>query len=111
MYTSPYHHEGGKPVLDNGMKKVGEVTVHFYEDDVKNWYSVLQDLDRRKNRGDLKTIYKLALCMAVVQDTLKNRMGAMDAMLRTNEEMVKIKEELADVDKYQTKLPFEEGDK
>ena len=93
----------------NGLARVGEVTLHFYEDDTGVWYSYLQELDKRKCRGDLHTVYKLALCMAVVQDTLKQRMGAMDAILRTNAEMKKIKAELdkADVDKYQTKLPFE----
>jgi hypothetical protein len=99
------------------MSYVGEVVLHFWEDPTGNWYSELLELDKDKCREDLYSVYKLALCMAVVQDTLKKRMAGMDAILRTNEEMNKIKAELdkadaatPDTEKYQTKLPFK-GDK
>jgi hypothetical protein len=106
------------PWSDSEFAHVGEVVLHFLEDTTGTWYSRLEELDQMKCRGDLKTVYKLALCMAVVQDTLKKRMGAMDAILRTNEEMLRIKNELdesepktpvnpvPDTNKYQTQLPF-----
>jgi hypothetical protein len=99
------------PWADSEFVHVGEVVLHFLEDSTGTWVSRLEELDPKKCRGDMKTVYKLALCMAVVQDTLKKRMGAMDAILRTNEEMLKIKAELdndtrPDTEKYQTLLPF-----
>jgi hypothetical protein len=103
------------PWADGEFVHVGEVVLHFLEDSTGTWISRLEELDPKKCRGDMKTVYKLALCMAVVQDTLKQRMGAMDAILRTNEEMLRIKNELddskptalePDTEKYQTKLPF-----
>ena len=105
---------------DSEFAHVGEVVLHFLEDSTGTWYSRLEELDPKKCREDPKTVYKLALCMAVVQDTLRKRMGAMDAILRTNEEMLRIKDELdepeststrptsviPDTSKYQTQLPF-----
>jgi hypothetical protein len=97
---------------DSEFDHIAEVVIHFLEDETGTWHSRVEPLNEQKCRGDLRTVYKLALCMAVVQDTLKKRMGAMDAILRTNEEIQKIQAELTDdrpdTEKYQTKLPFKE---
>lgn len=100
---------------------VGVVVLHFLEDDEGMWYSELQELDQEKCRDDLRTVYKLALISAVLQDTLKTKLPAMDAIIKTNQEITKIHNELVeqknkshkawqvpDTEKYQTKLPFEE---
>jgi len=102
-------------------KLVGEVVLHFLEDDEGTWYSELQELDQEKCRGDLRSVYKLALITAVIQDTISKKLPAMDAIIKTNQEIQKIHNEMVaqknkthkawqvpDTEKYQTKLPFEE---
>ena len=117
-------------MAEDTRKLVGVVELHFLEDDEGTWYSELQELDKEKCLGDLRSIYKLALISAVIQDTLRTKLPAMDALIKTNKEIQQIHNELseekgrnkshkawqkdmdnlhaADVDKFQTKLQFEE---
>lgn len=106
------------PWCGTGYVHVGSVTLNFLESEDGSWHSELEELDKAKCRGDLRTVYKLALCMAVVQDTLKHKMIAMDTIIKTNQELQAIQKELdaeklptkqkPDVDLYQQELPFEE---
>jgi len=123
-------------MAEDTRKLVGIVELHFLEDDEGTWYSELKELDQEKCQGDLRSVYKLALIMAVVQDTLKNKLPAMDAIIKTNQEIQEIHNELIkekghspskgnvevnkdhnqthkawqvpDTERYQTKLPFGE---
>jgi hypothetical protein len=89
-------------------KKVGEVVLHFLEDDEGTWYSELQELDEKKCQGDLRTIYKLALISAVLQDTLRTKLPAMDALIKTNQEIQKIHNELV-AEKNQTHKAWQQA--
>ena len=111
-----------------GRVHVGQVTLHFLEDSEGTWYSLMEELDESKCRGDLRTVYKMALLMASVQATLQDRMTAIDAIIKSEQELQKIHNELVeekhggknrthkawqvpDTEKYQTKLPFDTEDK
>ena len=103
---------------------IGQIIFEFTEDADGDWYS---EISPEFKTEDLKEIYKLALITAVLQDTCKRRLAALDHLMRVKDvakeqttsdrshrawQAAASKEELqatlADVDKYQTKLPFED---
>jgi hypothetical protein len=104
----------------------GEVTLLITEKEDGNWYSELKPKILCTEPRDM---YKLALICASVQDHVSKNLAFIDTLIKTNEEVRKIHNELVeerggknqthkawqqaedatpDTEKYQTKLPFEE---
>jgi hypothetical protein len=105
----------------------GEITLLITEKEDGNWYSELKPKILCTEPRDM---YKLALICASVQDHVQKNMAFMDTLIKTNEEVRKIHNELveekggkknkshkawqvpakkSDVEELQTKLPFEES--
>jgi hypothetical protein len=88
----------------------GKVTFEFTEREDGNWYSEIKPIVLCTEPRD---VYKLALITASLQDHCQKNMAFMDAMIMTKAEVRKIHNEiveekkLSDVDRLQTKLPFE----
>jgi hypothetical protein len=98
---------------DDGDRVIGEITFTFLENDM-GWYTRLTPVLTTTVQRD---IYKMALVVAVLGDTCKRKLDAIDRLVMNNEEISLYKEVqaqealnkppgLADIDKYQTKLPF-----
>ena len=99
---------------------VGSITFDFLETSDSQWYSEV--MPPRLKTSDIRSIYKMALIVAVLQDTCKNKLSAIDRMIMNNAEIAEyhnsIVEEkkntghqavpVPDTKKYQTKLPFKE---
>lgn len=103
----------------------GKITLVITEKEDGNWYSELvPDILCTEQRD----IIKLALICASVQDHMAKNLGFMDTIIKTKEVLREIQDELTeerggknrthkawhkptvDIDKYQTKLPFEEDE-
>ena len=95
---------------------VGSITFDFLQTADGQWYSEV--MPPRLKTSNLRSVYKMALIVAVLQDTCQKKLGAIDQMIMNNEEirehhnmMVEEKKNkpkgLADIDKYQQPLPFE----
>ena len=96
---------------------IGKITFKFMENSKQaGWFTKIVP---HVKTGIVRDIYKMALIVAVLSDTCKRKLDAIDRMVMNNEEIrldqeVKAQEArnkppgLADIDKYQTKLPFGE---
>jgi hypothetical protein len=92
---------------------IGEITFKFI-DGGNGWFTKIVPLVKS---GVVRDIYKMAMVVAVLGDTCKRKLDAIDRMIMNNEE-IKLYQEiqaqekankppgLADIDKYQTQLPF-----
>lgn len=100
-----------------GAKKVGEVTFRFYEYPDGTWKiaTVVHEKSLPSQDEQPRQFKKMALMAAQLRDYANKQMVALDTLLVGKEEMKIImdhaKTKQADVDKYQTKLPFEKGEK
>jgi len=96
-----------------GAKKVGEVTFRFYEKPDGTWEvaTVVHKKSLPNMDTEPKAFVKMAIMSAQVRDYISKQLIALDMLLVGKEEMKEIlaaTKKQADVDKYQTKLPFEE---
>jgi len=82
-----------EPADDRGVRVVGEIVFEFQEHEDGNWYSKI-----RPNiiSTDIREIYKLGLICAVLQDTCKKKLGAIDTLIKTKQEITKIHNELVE---------------
>ena len=95
-----------------GSKKVGEVTFRFYQFPDGTWKVAtvvhqkhLPDMDKEP-----RAYMKMAVMAAQVRDYVQKQMVALDTLLVGQEEMKTIMAHAkakADVDRLQSKLPFE----
>lgn len=102
-------------------RRVGKITFEFQELKSGTWISIVSE--PKLHTSDIRSLYKMALITAVLQDTCKNKLANIDRMIMNNKEileyhnmMVEEKKNkppgLADIDKYQQQLPgFETEDK
>ena len=95
---------------------VGEIKFVFLIDEHGRWFTKLEPLVKS---GVVRDIYKMAMVVAVLGDTCKRKLDAIDRMIMNNKEISLYNEirkaeaankppGLADIDRYQTKLPFKE---
>ena len=92
-------------------RRVGVIEFEFTEDTEGFWHS---EVTPRFETDDIREIYKLGLIVAVLQDTCSKKLGYIDSLIKIKAEVLKVHNELvaektlSDVDRLQTKLPFEE---
>ena len=101
-----------------GMTLKGKVVFEFLEDPEGSWFSKVTPVVLPV--ADVRDTYKLALMVAVLQDTCKKKLDIVDRLIKEKAEIEKLQEEEPDLKpfdkainepdiiKYQTKLPFEE---
>ena len=93
---------------------VGTVTFEFEEQDDGQWYSIVVP---KMMTTIIREVYKLALIVAVLQDTCKTKLAGIDRMIMNNKEIAEYHNMMVeekknkpaggvDIDKYQMQLPF-----
>lgn len=89
-------------------KLKGKVVFEFLESADGNWYSKVTPI--MLPAADIRDTYKLALLVAVLQDTATKKLDIIDKIIREKHELEALEggKVIADVEKYQQKLPFEE---
>ena len=98
------------------IRVIGTIEFEFSEHENGHWYSAI--VPKIKSTV-LRDIYKMALIVAVLQDTCKKKLDAIDRMIMNNKEIAEyhnmmLEEKknkpagLADIDRYQQPLPFGE---
>lgn len=97
-----------------GAKKVGEVTFRFYEYPDGTWKVATVVFEKSLPSMDKqpRAYMKMAVLAAQVRQYIQNQLTALDTLLIGQEEIKTLmsqSKKQADVDKYQTKLQFEEG--
>lgn len=96
---------------------VGSITFDFLETSDGQWYSEV--MPPRLKTSNIRSIYKMAMIVAVLQDTCKNKLNAIDRMILNNAEITEYHNAMveekknkppgqADIDKYQQLLPLGE---
>jgi hypothetical protein len=98
------------------LRVMGRVQLEIAEDENGDW--VCRVFKPQIKTSDVRKIYKMALITADVQVHVKDRLKLIDRMIMNNAEIAQYQQlqrsegldkPTADVDKYQTKLPFKEG--
>lgn len=92
---------------------VGKIVLEFTENTDGNWYCKVVPVMLAL---DIRDKYKLALVTADLQVHVNKTLGFVDTIIKTKAEVIKIHNDLvankekvvADIDKLQTKLPFED---
>jgi hypothetical protein len=95
-------------------RRVGKITFEFQKLMHGTWFSIVSE--PRMYTSDIRSIYKMALITAVLQDTCKNKLGAIDRMIMNNQEIAEYHNMMVeekknkppgqvDIDKYQQPLP------
>jgi len=91
----------------------GKVVFEFLESPDGSWFSKVTPV--MLPAADIRDTYKLALIIAVLQDTCKKKLEIVDKLIKEKSYLEEMEREskpktkkLADVDLLQTKLPFEE---
>ena len=95
---------------------VGSTTFDFLEDSNGQWYSEV--MPPRLKTSIVRSVYKMALIVAVLQDTCKNKLDAIDRMIMNNAEIAEYHNMMVEekrnkpkgLDKYQQPLPGFEKD-
>lgn len=78
---------------DIGRRVVGEIIFEFSEHEDGNWYS---EIKPKILSTDIREIYKLGLICAVLQATCKEKLGYIDTLIKTKQEITKIHNELVE---------------
>jgi hypothetical protein len=98
-------------------RHIGSITFDFLQTSDGQWYSEV--MPPKLKTSEIRAIYKMALIVAVLQDTCKNKLGAIDQMILNNKEIAEYHNMMVeekknkppgsvDIDKYQQPLPFGE---
>lgn len=101
------------------IRVIGTVVFEFAEDENGTWHGTVSPDSKVKSTVH-RDIYKMALITAVLIDTCNKKLDAIDRMIMNNEEIKEYHNTMvaekqgkppADVDLYQTKLPFDKKKK
>ena len=113
------HQEMFDDIDPRPIRVVGEITIEFSEHEDGKWHSKITT--PKLSTSVLRDIYKMALVVAVLQDTCVKKLDAIDRMITNNKEIAEYHNHMLaekkntgkravpvpDTEKYQTKLPFE----
>ena len=97
--------------MADGLVMKGKVVFEFLEAPDGSWLSKITPV--MLPAADIRDTYKLALIIAVLQDTCKKKLDVVDRLIKERSILEEMEQEkkVADVDRLQTKLPFEEKKK
>jgi hypothetical protein len=88
----------------------GKVVFEFLESPDGSWFSKVTPV--MLPAADIRDTYKLALIIAVLQDTCRKKLEVVDRLIKEKAILEEMEKEdskpVADVDRLQRKLPFEE---
>lgn len=85
----------------------GKVVFEFLESPDGSWFSKVTPV--MLPAADIRDTYKLALIIAVLQDTCKKKLEIVDRLIKERSDLEAMEaDSQPDTEKYQTKLPFEE---
>ena len=86
----------------------GKVVFEFLESPDGSWFSKVTPV--MLPAADIRDTYKLALIIAVLQDTCKKKLEIVDRLIKERSDLEAMEaDSRPDTEKYQTKLPFEEN--
>jgi len=86
----------------------GKVVFEFLESPDGSWFSKVTPV--MLPAADIRDTYKLALIIAVLQDTCRKKLEVVDRLIKEKSILEEMEQEkkVADVDRLQTKLPWED---
>ena len=98
------HRDPPKKKVKSDLLLKGKIVFEFLEDPEGTWFSKVTPV--MLPAADIRDTYKLALMVAVLQDTCSKKLDVIDKLIK--EKAVLEEMEKPDTEKYQQPLPFKE---
>lgn len=96
--------------MADGLVMKGKVVFEFLESPDGSWFSKITPV--MLPAADIRDTYKLALIIAVLQDTCRKKLNVVDRLIKEKQVLEDMeKDSRPDTEKYQQPLPFKKEKK